>query len=77
MYKEPFWKKKWKDKICGITHSRLRPGKNKQGQPYSVFLGCKHGFYRSVIIEWVKQCNTDIVTCPICRTNIDMNTIIY
>lgn len=76
MHIQPFWKKKWKDKICGITHSRLRPGKNKYGYSYSVFLNCKHGFYRSVIIEWINQCTTKYPTCPICRKIININKII-
>ena len=66
-----FWKKKWENKTCGITLSRLRPGYNKYGQSYSVFLPCKHGFYRSVLIEWIKSCPTTNVTCPTCRKNFD------
>ena len=65
-----FWKKKWKNKICGITHTRLRPGKNKNGISYSVFLPCKHGFYRSVLNEWIKRCPKDSPTCPLCRKKI-------
>lgn len=67
MKKQPFWKKKWKDKVCGITNARLRPGKNKHGDSYSVFLECNHGFYRSVLNEWVKNCPTFPPTCPLCR----------
>jgi hypothetical protein len=62
-----YWEKKWKDKICGITKSRLRPGKNKYGLSYSVFLDCSHGFYRSVLNEWVKNCPLEYPTCPLCR----------
>ena len=65
-----FWKKRWENRICGITHTRLRPGKNKKGVSYSVFLPCKHGFYRSVLKEWVKMCPKDNATCPICRKKI-------
>ena len=66
----PFWKKKWFEKICGITKTRLRPGKNKNGLPYSIFLSCSHCFYRSVLLEWIKNCPHEIPTCPICRQNI-------
>ena len=62
-----FWKKKWGDKYCGITHGRLRPGKNKRGISYSVFLNCNHGFYRSVILEWAMTCYPNDATCPVCR----------
>jgi hypothetical protein len=62
-----FWDKKWNGKICGITHGRLRPGKNKHGIPYCVFLDCNHGFYLSVIKEWVKNCYPEKPTCPVCR----------
>lgn len=68
MANKSFWRKKWSGKICGITQSRLRPGFNKHGYSYSVFLECSHGFYRSVLIEWIKNCPTNEVTCPICRT---------
>jgi hypothetical protein len=71
-YKQvPFWKKKWDGKICCITQTRLRPGKNKYGMSHSVFLKCSHGFYRSVLIEWIKNCPTIIPTCPVCRQLID------
>lgn len=65
--KEPFWKKKWKDQVCGISQARLRPGKNKNGLSYTVFLDCSHGFYRSVLIEWIQRCPLEHPTCPICR----------
>lgn len=62
-----FWRKKWENKVCGITHTRLRPGKNKDGLSYSVFLPCKHGFYRSVLDKWIKTSPKDSTTCPLCR----------
>ena len=77
MAKNPFWKKKWKDKICGITTTRLRPGNNINGVSYSVFLDCNHGFYRSVLIEWIKNCPTENVTCPLCRVTINADSILY
>ena len=61
-----FWKR-WENRICGITHTRLRPGKNKKGLSYSVFLPCEHGFYRSALNEWIKRCPKDNATCPMCR----------
>ena len=67
----PFWKKKWGDKMCGISHSRLRPGKNKFGLSYTIFLDCSHGFYRSLLIEWVKNCPTVDPTCPMCRKTFE------
>ena len=74
--KVKFWKNKWHNKVCGITKCRLRPGKNKSGEAYSVFLDCKHGFYRSVLIEWIMSCPTPNVTCPLCRAFIDTNSIL-
>ncbi len=65
--KRSFWRTKWENKVCGITHTRLRPGKNKDGVPYTVFLPCSHGFYRSVLMKWVEQCQKDKPTCPMCR----------
>ena len=62
-----FWQKKWNGEVCGITHGRLRPGLNKKGIPFSIFLECNHGFYRSAIIEWIKVCHPNNPTCPICR----------
>ena len=68
MAKTSWWDKKWgKDKICCITHSRLRPGKNNRGIPYTIVLDCGHGFYTSVLLEWVKKCNQWNTPCPYCR----------
>lgn len=61
--KGTFWKKYGKEQLCGISHSRLRSGRNKDGKPYVVFLKCKHGFYRKPLSIWVEKHNT----CPICR----------
>ena len=76
MSRSPFWKNKWKGKVCGITKCRLRPGKNKHGVSYSVFLDCKHGFYRTVLIEWIKNCPSEHPTCPICRNEFSVSTIV-
>lgn len=68
--KKPWWSRKYgKDKICGISLVRLRPGKNKEGFPYIVTLPCEHSFYRKALIEWIKKCNEP--TCPICRTSFE------
>ena len=72
-----FWRKKWYGQICGISKGRLSPGTNKDGLSNIVFLNCKHGFYRSVLIEWVKNCPHEKPTCPICRTEFNYNSIMY
>lgn len=74
--KNHFWKNKWKDQVCGITKSRLRPGKNKYNLSYSIFLDCTHGFYRSVLTEWIKNCPTENPTCPICRKPFDIISVL-
>lgn len=67
-----WWNKKYgRNSICGITHSRLRPGKNKHGESHSVYLDCKHGFYRSVLKLWVLTKPGAYSTCPICRRKFD------
>lgn len=71
------WRNKWRNKICGITQSRLRPGKNKHGLSYVVFLDCGHGFYRSVLQEWVYNCPSENPTCPMCREDFDATCIVY
>ena len=68
-----FWKKKWLGQICGISHGRLRPGTNKHGLSHSVFLDCSHGFYRSLLIEWIKNCPSENPTCPMCRTTFEIS----
>ena len=75
--RQPFWKKKWDGHICGISKGRLRPGTNKDGVFHSIFLSCRHGFYRSVLIEWVKNCPHEKPTCPICRKEFNYNSIMY
>lgn len=71
----PYWKKKWENQFCGVTKTRLRPGKNKNMLSYTVFLNCGHGFYRTVLKEWVKTCPSYIPTCPLCRKMFDPNII--
>ena len=74
---QSWWNKKYgRDSICGITHVRLRSGKNITGQPYVIFLSCTHGFYRKAIKTWIQI--SFIKTCPICRktiTNQDIKKI--
>jgi hypothetical protein len=70
--KQPFWAKYGKSEICGISHSRLRPGKDKDGNLYVIFLPCGHGFYRQPLQIWMQRSEI----CPICRhpfTTINKN----
>ena len=72
-----FWSKKWgKDKICNITFSRLRPGKNKNGIPYCITLKCNHSFYTNALFEWIKNCKDDKATCPVCRKDVNIFKIL-
>ena len=65
--KKPWWRNKWgRDKICGITHSRLRPGCDKFGLSYCINLKCGHSFYRKPLVTWAEKCK-ECPTCPICR----------
>lgn len=62
-----WWNKKFgKDAICGITHLRLRQGKNKNGISKCVYLKCGHGFFRSALTKWVNHVFFT-PTCPMCR----------
>jgi coenzyme F420-reducing hydrogenase beta subunit len=62
-----WWSKKWgKDKVCGITHTRLRPGKSIDDVSYTITLNCNHTFYRKPLEKWLTKKNT----CPTCRTFI-------
>ena len=65
-----WWDKKYgKESVCGITRTRLRPGKNLEGYTYCVFLKCKHGFCRSALKKWVTIGGS--TTCPMCRKYFD------
>ena len=73
---KPWWDKKW-NKVCGITQSRIRPGKNKNGVPYVVHLSCGHPFYTNALLEWMKQHPTSNNTpCPCCRKNFTLQSLI-
>ena len=61
--KRPWWEKKWKDKVCPITQTRVRPGKNTKGIPYTTVLSCSHAFCTRAIQAWAKR----QATCPMCR----------
>ena len=59
-----WWDTKWNNKnICGITHARLRPGRNKNNIPHVVWLSCGHGFYINPLMEWMKKCPKNVATC--------------
>jgi hypothetical protein len=65
-----WWNKKWGlEKVCGITHARLRPGKYSSGVKRCVHLSCGHGFYTKAILQWLNH----KPTCPLCRKEINMN----
>ena len=71
----PFWSVDWgKDAICAITHTRLRPGKDVNGNPYVCKLGCGHRFYRSALLEWIRYQMKRRVdrTCPLCRKTVKL-----
>ena len=69
-----WWDKKWgKNKVCGITQSRLRPGTNKKGRPYVSWLNCGHGFYQVPLMQWIihSYVSSNEAKCPICREKIN------
>lgn len=68
----PWWANKYgKGRICAITNTRLRPGKNKYGQRYAIFLSCRHGFNRKALMSWVLARPAETPTCPLCRKGFD------
>jgi hypothetical protein len=63
-----WWNNKYgKEAICGITHTRLRQGKNVNNLSYVVNLNCNHSFYRTALYEWSIKFPDSLPTCPICR----------
>lgn len=78
MKKKPWWSNKWgSDSLCGITHSRLRPGKNKHGIPLTITLKCLHRFYTGALLEWANKCSSgEIPTCPLCRCSFNVLEIL-
>lgn len=74
--KPAWWDSKWnKNNICGISQARLRPGKNKNGIPYTIELPCKHRFYTSCLLHWMRVNHTK-VTCPCCRQPFTLQDLI-
>lgn len=74
----PFWNKKWgKQSICGITHTRLRPGAYEDSTPRCLFLQCGHGFYTRPLFEWIKTKGENNSVCPLCRMKIDLFTLYH
>lgn len=68
-----WWNTKWNnDNICGITHTRLRPGKNKNGLPYTIRLKCSHRFYMNPLLHWLERSST----CPCCRRSISLQDLL-
>ena len=78
MSTKPWWYNKWnKDNICGITHARLRPGRNQNGVPYIIQLPCKHTFYTNPLLEWMRVSGDNFTTpCPCCRQNFTLQDLI-
>ena len=73
---KPWWNKNWgSDKLCCITHTRLRPGKSKSGVYYTTRLTCNHSFCTNSLIEWLRLCPQE-PTCPICRTKFNIIDLI-
>ena len=69
-----WWDKKYgKNSFFGITKSRLRQGKDKEGNSYVCKLPCKHYFYRKAIQQWIL--NSPNPTCPLCRKSFDIKKI--
>lgn len=69
-----WWDSKWhKDNICGISHARLRPGKSRNGIPYTIQLTCKHRFYTNCLLQWMSK-GGDV--CPCCRRPFTLQDMI-
>ena len=62
---ESWWNKY--SAICGITQTRLRPGKYKDGVKRTIFLKCGHGFYTKALMTWIAYDRHASPTCPNCR----------
>ncbi len=61
-----WWDRKYgKNRVCGITLKRIRPGVDKDGYKKFLFLPCKHGFDRIAILTYIF--NTTEYSCPTCR----------
>lgn len=74
---EHWWSNNWgTEYTCGITHTRLRPGKNKNGVYYTTKLKCNHRFCTNPLLEWVKNCPDGRITCPVCRQTFELQDMI-
>ena len=74
-FKPSWWNKFGKNEICGITQTRLRPGKYKNNKNRVIFLECKHGFYVRPLLIWIKNDMHIFPTCPNCRRVIDTSIL--
>ena len=64
--KKSFW---WgTHAICGITLSRMRPGRNAIGVQHVAKLPCGHRFYRKALAVWL----TKSAKCPLCRAPVSI-----
>ena len=62
-------KKFGKDIYCGITYTRLRSGKFKNGVKKTIFLNCGHGFCTNALKKWfITSSKNNFLQCPLCRT---------
>ena len=74
---KPWWSYKWgSNALCGITHTRLRPGREKNGVPNIITLECSHRFYTSALLHWALSCPTENPTCPLCRHFFDISILL-
>lgn len=75
---QAWWYKKWnKERICGITHGRLRPGRNKNGVPYAIELPCGHSFYTNALLEWMSVSGDMLYSpCPCCRKDFTLQELL-
>ena len=74
-----WWSKNWgSKKLCGISYTRLRPGKSKNGINYTTKLKCGHRFYTAPRMEWYTKCNQCEceATCPICRAIFQLSDLL-
>jgi hypothetical protein len=72
-----WWRKNWgSDKTCGISYTRLRPGKNNIGIGYTTKLKCGHRFYTIPLMEWYTKCGQGKSTCPNCRKLFELSDLL-
>lgn len=72
-----WWTKKWgKDKVCPITQTRVRPGKNIIGVYHTSRLPCDHYFCTYPLLNWMEKGQSFESTCPMCRSKFNMIDLI-